>query len=81
MSELPSQTTTPITKSRLPILTGPANIAQFLKQFHELLPSRYGEVGQNILNSTTTTLVHPGKCPHYNDPHLLPINGTPLPNT
>ena len=60
MSNLPSQTlssTTPSSNSDpLPILTGPANVAFFLKNVHEVLRSKYGDIGQNILNSTTTTL-------------------------
>ena len=81
MSDLKSQTTPPITSNRLPILTGPTTAALFLKKTRELLLSSYGEIGQNILNSTTTTLVDPGPCPHYNDPRLHPITGAPIPNT
>ena len=85
MSNLPSQTlssTTPSSNSDpLPILTGPANVAFFLKNVHEVLRSKYGEIGQNILNSTTTTLVAPGPCPHYNDPRLHPITAAPIPNS
>ena len=45
------------------------------------VPNTYGEIGQNILNSTTTTLVAPGPCPHYNDPCLHPITAAPIPNS
>ena len=83
MFDLPSQLSAqpPSYSTRLPILTGPGNVASFLKNVHEILRSKFGEVGQNILNSTTTTLVTPGPRPHYSDPHLHPIHGTPLPNT
>ena len=69
MSALPSQDPFPLqpsTPDALPILTGPANVALFLKILREILRSQYGVVGQNILNSTTTTLTNPGPCPHYN---------------
>lgn len=84
MSALPSQDPFPLqpsTPDALPILTGPANVALFLKILREILRSQYGVVGQNILNSTTTTLTNPGPCPHYNDPRLHPITGAPIPNS
>ena len=81
MSDLKSQTMLSTTQSQLPILTGPATAAIFLKKARELLRSKFGEVGQNILNSTKTILEHPGPCPHYNDPRLHPITGAPIPNT
>ena len=84
MSALSSQDPLPLqpsTPDALPILTGPANVALFLKTLREILRSQYGVVGQNILNSTTTTLTNPGPCPHYNDPRLHPITGAPIPNS
>jgi hypothetical protein len=81
MSDLKSQTISPTTPSQLPILTGPATAAIFLKKAREILRSQFGEVGQNILNSTKTTLDHPGPCPHYSDPRLHPITSAPIPNT
>eukprot|EP01035_Chromulina_nebulosa_P028542 gene28542-37691_t len=85
MSALPSQDPLPLfpssTQDPLPSLTGPANVAIFLKLLREMLRSQYGVVGQNILNSTTTTLINPGPCPHYNDPRLHPITAAPIPNS
>ncbi len=84
MSALSSQdhlALVPSTSDSLPLLTRPANVALFLRVLREILRSQYGVVGQNILNSTTTTLINPGPCPHYNDPRLHPITAAPIPNS
>ena len=68
MSALSSQdhlALVPSTSDSLPLLTGPANVALFLRVLREILRSQYGVVGQNMLNSTATTQTNPGPCPQY----------------
>lgn len=79
MSSLASQSAT---TAEFPILNGSSNIAAFSKALTDHLASNYGTVGQNILNSTTTTLRDPGTaCPHYDDPRIHPNTLQPIPNT
>ena len=79
MSSLASQSAT---TAEFPILNGSSNIAAFSKALSDHLASNYGTVGQNILNSTTTTLLNPGTvCPHYDDPRIHPNTLQAIPNT
>mmetsp|Transcript_16880 Transcript_16880/g.24428 ORF Transcript_16880/g.24428 Transcript_16880/m.24428 type:complete len:436 (-) Transcript_16880:79-1386(-) len=65
----------------VPILQGSANIAAYMKALLDHLTSNYGTIGQNILHTTTTTLIPPGPCPAYNDPRSHPLTRVPIPGS
>ena len=65
----------------LPMLTGAADYPIYMIKLRTHLKSNFGKTGQNILKSTTITLVSPGARPHYNDPRLHPDTNAPIPGT
>ena len=69
------------TSTNIPILCGPATFPAFKNAVQIHCRLRYGQIGQDLINGTTTTVPKIGNKPHYSDEMINPLTNQPIPGS
>ena len=69
------------TSTNIPILCGPATFPAFKNAVQIHCRLRYGQIGQDLINGTTTTVPKIGNKPHYSDEMIHPLTNQSIPGS